>query len=97
MIPIAKPVLEEAEAEAARQAVLSGWVTQGPEVADFEREFAAFVGAPHAAAEGVEAAARTRLTEATPVDCAERSLVIARYASATARIRPPSGIASPAA
>ena len=46
MIPIAKPVLEEAEAEAARQAVLSGWVTQGPQVAAFESEFAAHVDAP---------------------------------------------------
>lgn len=50
MIPIAKPVLDEAEAHAARQAVLSGWVTQGPQVAAFESEFAAHVGAPHACA-----------------------------------------------
>ena len=50
MIPIAMPVLEEAEAEAAREVVLSGWVTQGPQVAAFEREFAAYVGAPHACA-----------------------------------------------
>jgi perosamine synthetase len=50
MIPIAKPVLEDAEAEAARRVVLSGWVTQGPEVAAFEKEFAAHVGAPHACA-----------------------------------------------
>src|SRR5436853_607866 len=50
MIPIAKPVLEEAEGEAARRAVLSGWVTQGPQVAAFEREFAALVGASHACA-----------------------------------------------
>jgi len=50
VIPIAKPVLDEAEAEAARQVVLSGWVTQGPEVAAFENEFAAYVGAPHACA-----------------------------------------------
>ena len=50
MIPIAKPVIEEAEAEAARQAVLSGWVTQGPQVAAFEGEFAAHLGAPHACA-----------------------------------------------
>jgi len=40
----------EEEAEAARRAILSGWVTQGPEVAAFEREFAAAVGAPHACA-----------------------------------------------
>ncbi|MFN7141903.1 MAG: DegT/DnrJ/EryC1/StrS family aminotransferase, partial [Limisphaerales bacterium] len=50
MIPIAKPFLEEAEAEASRRVILSGWLTQGPEVAAFEREFAATVSAPHACA-----------------------------------------------
>lgn len=50
MIPISKPLLDVAEAEAARKAVLSGWVTQGPEVAAFEREFASTVNAPHACA-----------------------------------------------
>ena len=50
VIPVARPLLDEAEADAARRAILSGWVTQGPEVAAFEREFAAAVGAPHACA-----------------------------------------------
>jgi perosamine synthetase len=50
VIPIALPLLAEDEAEAAREAVLSGWVSQGPQVAAFERDFAALVGAPHACA-----------------------------------------------
>ncbi|ACK73840.1 DegT/DnrJ/EryC1/StrS aminotransferase (plasmid) [Gloeothece citriformis PCC 7424] len=49
-IPIAKPWLEEAEAQAARRAILSGWVTQGPEVAAFEREFADYVRSKYACA-----------------------------------------------
>lgn len=49
-LPVAKPELGEAEAAAARRAILSGWVTQGPEVEAFECEFAAYVGAPHACA-----------------------------------------------
>jgi dTDP-4-amino-4,6-dideoxygalactose transaminase len=50
LIPIARPTLDQAEVEAAARAILSGWVTQGPEVAAFEREFATAVGAPHACA-----------------------------------------------
>ena len=50
MIPIALPLLADEEADAARAAVLSGWVSQGPEVAAFEREFAALIGAPYACA-----------------------------------------------
>jgi len=50
MIPIIKPMMDEREAAAARRVILSGWVTQGPEVAAFEREFADFVGAAHAVA-----------------------------------------------
>ena len=49
-IPVAKPVLDEREVEALRRVVHSGWVTQGPEVAAFEREFAELTGAPHACA-----------------------------------------------
>jgi len=49
-IPITKPWMGEAEAEAAKRPIMSGWVTQGPEVAAFEQEFAAYVGANYACA-----------------------------------------------
>lgn len=50
MMPIIRPLMDEREADAARRVILSGWVTQGPEVAAFEREFAGFTGAAHACA-----------------------------------------------
>jgi perosamine synthetase len=45
-----RPWLGDEEASAAAEAVASGWVAQGPRVAEFERAFAAFVGVGHAVA-----------------------------------------------
>ena len=49
-IPLHRPDLGVAEEAAAARVLRSGWVSQGPETEAFEREFAAYVGAPHAVA-----------------------------------------------
>jgi dTDP-4-amino-4,6-dideoxygalactose transaminase len=50
VIPVARPMLGEEEAAAAAAVILSGWVAQGPRVAEFERAMAERVGAAHAVA-----------------------------------------------
>jgi perosamine synthetase len=50
VIQVARPWMDEREADAVRRTILSGWITQGPEVAAFEREFAERAGAAHACA-----------------------------------------------
>lgn len=50
MIPITRPCVGAEEAEAAAAAVLSGWLSQGPRVQEFEAAVAAYTGARHAIA-----------------------------------------------
>ena len=46
-VPITKPSLTEEEARAPFESIKSGWVTQGPKVAEFEKAVAAYTGAKH--------------------------------------------------
>ena len=49
-VPITKPTLGEEEAQAPLESIRTGWVTQGPKVAEFEKAVAAYVGAKHGVA-----------------------------------------------
>ena len=49
-IPLIRPLIAEEEVNEVRRVLESGWITQGPETALFEQEFAAFVDAPFACA-----------------------------------------------
>jgi perosamine synthetase len=50
MIPVMRPLLGEAEADALAEVISSGWVAQGPKVAEFERRFAEHIGTSDAVA-----------------------------------------------
>jgi perosamine synthetase len=50
MIPVARPCFGQEEEQAVLEALRSGWVSQGPKVAEFEKKFAEYVGAKYAIA-----------------------------------------------
>jgi dTDP-4-amino-4,6-dideoxygalactose transaminase len=49
-IPVARPFIGREEEAAVLEVLRSGWVSQGPKVAEFEKRFAQYVGAEHAIA-----------------------------------------------
>lgn len=65
-IPITKPDLGEEEKRLVSQVIESGWVSQGPKVAEFEEIFARYVGARYAVA---TTSCTTALHAALSVSC----------------------------
>jgi dTDP-4-amino-4,6-dideoxygalactose transaminase len=49
-IPVARPYIGVEEEQAVIDVLRSGWVTQGPRVAEFEARFAQYIGCEHAVA-----------------------------------------------
>lgn len=50
MIPVATPIIDEEEIQEVIKVLKSGFIAQGPRVAEFEEKFAAYVGTDHAVA-----------------------------------------------
>jgi perosamine synthetase len=50
MIPITRPYIDKEEADAAAEVILSGWLSQGARVQEFERAVANYTGAAEAVA-----------------------------------------------
>lgn len=83
-IPFAKPFLDIKEAEAAKDAVLSGWVTQGPKVAQFEEDFSQTAGAAHACAVSNCTAALSLALKAVGVQMGDVVITVSHSFIATA-------------
>lgn len=49
-LPFHVPLIEEDDIRAVREVMESGWITTGPRAAQFEQEFARYIGARHAIA-----------------------------------------------
>jgi perosamine synthetase len=50
MIPVARPYIGSEEEGAVAEVLRSGWITQGPRVAQFENKFSEYIGCGHAIA-----------------------------------------------
>ncbi|HMK83381.1 MAG TPA: DegT/DnrJ/EryC1/StrS aminotransferase family protein, partial [Candidatus Bathyarchaeia archaeon] len=50
MIPLFRPCYDNQEAEAVAEVLKSGWVGLGPKTAQFEKEFANYLGSPYCVA-----------------------------------------------
>ncbi len=50
MIPIAKPYITEDEARSAYETILSGWISQGRKVEEFEKRFSEYINGGYAVA-----------------------------------------------
>ena len=83
-IPFHRPAVGEDEALAAAEAVRSGWLTTGERSAEFEREFAQFVGAEAAVAVSSGTAALHLSLVCQAVGAGDEVLVPANTFTATA-------------
>lgn len=85
-VPFFKPDLGEAEIAEVEAVLRSGWLTTGPRVKQFEREFAEAVRAPHALAVNSATAALHLAIEALGIQPGDGVLVPTMTFAATAEV-----------
>ncbi len=85
-VAFARPDIGREEIDAVREVLESGWLTTGERAHDFEREFAAFVGARHAVALNSGTAALHLALEAIGLGRDDEVIVPAYTFTATAEV-----------
>jgi perosamine synthetase len=85
-LPYSEPWIGEEEIEAVVRCLRSGWLTSGPKVAEFESEFARYIGAPHAVAVNSCTAALHLALEAVGVGPGDEVITSPMTFSATASV-----------
>lgn len=85
-LPFAKPDVDHREIKAVSDVIASGWLTTGPQVKQFESEFAAFVGAKHAIAVNSATAAMHLALEASGLQAGDEVITTTMTFAATAEV-----------
>jgi len=85
-LPFHRPSIDEGDIAAVVHAMRSGWLTSGPGVLEFERAFAAFVGAEHAVAVNSCTAALHLALEAMGVGKGDEVILPTMTFAATAEV-----------
>jgi len=85
-VPFHKAAVGEEEARAVSEVIRSGWLTMGQKTFEFERQFAAYVGAPYAVAVATGTAAVHLALEAIGIGSGDEVLVPTTTFTATAEV-----------
>lgn len=85
-LPFARPDIDERELLEVRESLLSGWLTGGPKVLQFEEDFAKIVGAAHAVAVNSCTAALHLALEAIGLKAGDAVLTTPYTFAATAEV-----------
>lgn len=83
-LPFHVPLIEEEEIQAVTEVLQSGWITTGPKVKEFEKEFAKFTGASHVLAVNSGTAALHLALDAVGLEDEDEVLIPTMTFAATA-------------